>query len=449
MSKRESISSMDERSAYAALKELQDSFRWLSEGFSSDEYTFPIIPKFFAELSVVLLDGDPFDEIESPARRVEIRNRLNKFIINNGGLLDKLVRYYDFFYELRTKTDVKSAGYAFLYLADYVERCEILSGRDVANFISVAISLAEFASIQKFEEYYETSDVHQLYVELRKKIQAVSDGASSSAVDVQQKMTELSNAYGDLERKSGEIHADFDGAKNLLRDSIEAEKNLLVRDLKNLREEQAKELEFAKKAYETGKALEEPVTYWNTKRKKHAWWALGLGVVTVIVMWFVASYLNSEVNAAIDAVKQSAAKTPEVQTVVAKTSTSLPTVKVVASSAMSASQPVAQVSTDGSKQETWHLDVAALLLKATLCFWVLRVMVRIFLSHVHLENDAAERVTMANTYLSLLRSGKMQDKDDLKTVLAALFRPTGDGIVKDEGMPLSITEIVTRQGAAK
>ncbi|WP_275888041.1 DUF6161 domain-containing protein [Chromobacterium haemolyticum] len=88
--------------------------------------------------------------------------------------------------------------------------------------------------------------------------------------------------------------------------------------------------------------------------------------------------------------------------------------------------------------------MALIILEGTLCFWVLRIGVRMLLSHIHLENDAAERVTMAKTYLALLRRGRLPEGDDLKTVLAALFRPTGDGIVKDEGVPPSMMEFLTK-----
>jgi hypothetical protein len=92
----------------------------------------------------------------------------------------------------------------------------------------------------------------------------------------------------------------------------------------------------------------------------------------------------------------------------------------------------------------WHFG--SFLLLATLSFWLIRLLVRIFLSNMHLENDAAERVTMAKTYLALLRNDNVPKGDGINTVLAALFRPTGDGIVKDEGIPPSTFEWLTKLG---
>lgn len=89
--------------------------------------------------------------------------------------------------------------------------------------------------------------------------------------------------------------------------------------------------------------------------------------------------------------------------------------------------------------------VVAIVILATLAFWVLRIVARLFFSQTHLTQDAQERVTMVTTYLALVETGKFQ-AGDLAAVLNALFRNASDGIVKDEGMPLSLFEFMTRQG---
>lgn len=92
---------------------------------------------------------------------------------------------------------------------------------------------------------------------------------------------------------------------------------------------------------------------------------------------------------------------------------------------------------------SWRLG--SFILLATLAFWVLRLLVHIFLSNLHLENDAAERVTMVKTYLALIRDGKLAgDGENLKAMLAALFRPTGDGLVRDEGIPPTTLDWFTK-----
>lgn len=75
-----------------------------------------------------------------------------------------------------------------------------------------------------------------------------------------------------------------------------------------------------------------------------------------------------------------------------------------------------------------------LLLLSTLAFWVGRLLTKLYLSEHHLRNDAEERAVMATTYLALSHEGIALEADR-QVVLAAMFRATPDGIVKEEGPP--------------
>ena len=70
----------------------------------------------------------------------------------------------------------------------------------------------------------------------------------------------------------------------------------------------------------------------------------------------------------------------------------------------------------------------------TIVFWSGRVLTRLYLSELHLSMDAGERATMVETYLALT-SVNQATKEDRAIVLASLFRPTADGIVKDDAAP--------------
>lgn len=173
------------------------------------------------------------------------------------------------------------------------------------------------------------------------------------------------------------------------------------------------EMQNLKDAYDKHMSLAAPVEYWETKQARHFKWMAVTGLVTAAGMVAAGALLHCELAA------------------VAQQATSTTT---------TAKDGVVGVL---SAIATWRLG--SFLLLATLAFWVLRLLVRIFLSNLHLENDAAERVTMVKTYLALIRDGKLSsDSDNLKAVLAALFRPTGDGIVKDEGIPPNMLELLTK-----
>lgn len=74
------------------------------------------------------------------------------------------------------------------------------------------------------------------------------------------------------------------------------------------------------------------------------------------------------------------------------------------------------------------------LLMTSIALWAGRVILRIHLSARHLTTDAEERRTMITTFLALTRKASVSE-EDRKFILAALFRPGTDGIVKEESAP--------------
>ena len=86
----------------------------------------------------------------------------------------------------------------------------------------------------------------------------------------------------------------------------------------------------------------------------------------------------------------------------------------------------------------------------TLFVWGLRVLVRSMMSEDHLATDASARSALAHTYLALTKQ-EAATREDRAIILASLFAPVSDGLVKDDGMPaLSPTgmaaQILTQPG---
>lgn len=75
-----------------------------------------------------------------------------------------------------------------------------------------------------------------------------------------------------------------------------------------------------------------------------------------------------------------------------------------------------------------------LALFSTLVLWIGRLVSRYFNSQQHLANDAHERRVMTMTYLALTKNGAAS-AEDRAIILNALFRPSSDGIVRDDGSP--------------
>jgi len=196
-------------------------------------------------------------------------------------------------------------------------------------------------------------------------------------------------------------------------------------------------------------SLAAPVEYWEGKRKKHRLLTVISFVAVVLSMLGVGFTLHSElhdIGQAIEANKVMVAAAKTVVNQTTKDSKQSPQTSPDISARDATTEVRASPSSQDLLQSAATWKIGSFVLLATLCFWFIRLLVRIFLSSLHLENDAAERVTMAKTYLALIRDSALPKGENISTVLAALFRPTGDGIVKDEGLPPTAMEWLTKLG---
>jgi hypothetical protein len=99
----------------------------------------------------------------------------------------------------------------------------------------------------------------------------------------------------------------------------------------------------------------------------------------------------------------------------------------------------------GPNDNPKHWQVGVTIIAAFFVIWIVRLLVRMFLSHQHLAADAAERVTMVQTYLSLSREGQGVAPADRSVILQQLFKSASDGLVKDDGTPPGWLELFSRQ----
>ena len=103
---------------------------------------------------------------------------------------------------------------------------------------------------------------------------------------------------------------------------------------------------------------------------------------------------------------------------------------------------VAPIGCDPAKPETCSgfsargLSILTLVAAFFTCLlWYVRMQIKLFLSERHLALDARERTAFAQTYIGFLAEKDSSDEaaGQRAAVYAALFRPSTDGIVKDEG----------------
>lgn len=92
--------------------------------------------------------------------------------------------------------------------------------------------------------------------------------------------------------------------------------------------------------------------------------------------------------------------------------------------------------------ELWKVGLVAIV--AVVGVWLIRVLVRLLLSNVHLYTDSSERRTMMLTYLALMHKKQLPNANERELILQALFRPSSTGIVKDDGAPPFMAEWLKR-----
>jgi Rps23 Pro-64 3,4-dihydroxylase Tpa1-like proline 4-hydroxylase len=162
-----------------------------------------------------------------------------------------------------------------------------------------------------------------------------------------------------------------------------------------------REFEAIRRTFTEELALRAPAEYWTSKRTAHRWIAGVSGIVSFCAIAACAFFLAGEI------------------------------------------EQILEKTTPGTSPDNWRIAVLGLV--SVFSVWAVRLMVRIFLSHMHLAGDSSERVVMLKTYLSLIEGGQLTVDRERQLILNALFRPASDGIVKDEGVPPSFLDILTRK----
>ncbi len=85
------------------------------------------------------------------------------------------------------------------------------------------------------------------------------------------------------------------------------------------------------------------------------------------------------------------------------------------------------------------------LVGVTLVIWFIRLIVKVFLSNLHLHSDAKERETMILTYLAFEREEKTLKPTDRDLILPSIFRVTTNGYIKEDSSPNSPINIIAKK----
>lgn len=176
----------------------------------------------------------------------------------------------------------------------------------------------------------------------------------------------------------------------------------LAMDFGRMRDTAADELKALKDTYDSFMQLEAPREYWAKKRDEHGKGKKVMGWIAAIAAIFGAVVLS-----------------------------------IAAWQLLPQNHPANTV--------PWR-QIGFFFLASTFVLWLNRLLVRLMLSHIHLYADAREREVMISTFLALVHRQESREglkKEDIALVLAPIFRPSTTGVIKDDGGPQSLSDLLS------
>lgn len=210
-----------------------------------------------------------------------------------------------------------------------------------------------------------------------------------------------SKRFEEIEKQNDTLNATFEEAlktKELLLDTLHENQK---QEFEKLIEQHEKNLQAIEKAYDQKLALQKPVQYWKTKEEHHGKYTIIFGIASLVTLIVLGIALGLLVHWAFGDLKP----------------------------------------TDNPKH--WQIGVVAVTVFFSV--WIIRMLIRLFLSHHHLSTDAAERRMMILTYLSMIREGTEFSPEDRTQMIQSIFKSASDGLVKDDGAPPAVFEWLTRK----
>lgn len=282
------------------------------------------------------------------------------------------------------KQDIERAAYIYSFLAPYDP------GMHSSDFKTALLDAhTEAFLFKKGIRRDLKSDVAALNETRERWESSFAELAESGRTDAEKR----AGGFGELLK---EIRADQQEYKNSFNQLLNQQKK--SGDSHN--ETAAKEYTSIIERFKNEMALKAPVTYWGRKALAHRL----LACVPVVVL-AVAAYVFSKTFGFI--------KVPEIQEhLIPKT-----------------------------QDPHGYGTLLVVGVGITLLIWFLRIVVRIFMSQLHLATEAAEKKVIVQTFLALMAENVIETKDK-ELILAALFRPSSTGIVKEDGGPAGFWELI-------
>ena len=242
------------------------------------------------------------------------------------------------------------------------------------------------------------------------------DNGLESNIDAEKEaLMELKSEWNKNYDELGEKYQSANSNLEKLGDDYQKQISSQQKEFENFKKKSENDLQNVTDTYDKKLSLHSSITYWESKQKSHKKLSKIFGAISVVSVIVISILLCF---AAKNFVKNNSIFT------IFKSSDS-----------------------GNNALEHWELIVFAIFV--SLGIWLIRILVRIFLSHLHLTNDAYERVTMITTYLAMLRSGHALKDEDKQLILQVIFRPSISGLIKDEAAPPTIIDVFAKLNNGK
>ncbi|WP_162787896.1 hypothetical protein [Chromobacterium haemolyticum] len=254
--------------------DVYENFSWLGQTSINDGPRFwssleGEFSRFKESYELYLTRGDEADLLGVHERmRAALNNIIKTLPLTLKNNPDK-----QFVLDLKAKRGNDVAFCAAMFVCD---RFEFIPGRSLVEGVLEAMLYGNQVSPSNFSA--EKKVIDGMIGEFSTELETIKEKGGyfgkyffDLKQSVESEQGELADEFHDSElKRENEFRAFFEGAQGQL--------NHIV------------------KVYDGHMALASPVRYWEDKRKKHAWWALGVGMVTVALMFLAGLFLKHEVG---------------------------------------------------------------------------------------------------------------------------------------------------------
>jgi hypothetical protein len=232
---------------------------------------------------------------------------------------------------------------------------------------------------------------------LRQEYSKNLDGQKRRFKEIESQNLNLNEAFGQELKKRTEALDKFQEERGNVLTKLHEDQSTEFSGVIKKHEDALKAIE---QTYDAKLALKKPVEYWQTKEGHHRGRSIWWGIAALVTMACLTGLLGGAVLTVLGGLEPN--------------------------------------------QDPEHWQIGMLLVALFFSIWLVRVLVRIFLSHLHLATDAAERRMMVLTYLSIGREGTPFSPEEKRIILEHLFRSASDGLVKDDAAPPTPLEMLSR-----